>query len=197
MKSGLDGIRAIPLTPDRAADWERFFSEDAFADHPDWASCWCRCFRLPGTIADWDAACDADANRVPMTSDVRAGTVHGVLAYDGTRVIGWCHADARSAFHFRAPGQAEASPDAPGAAAIVCFLVAPAWRRRGLTRLLLDAACAELARCGFAQVDAYPRKAPEEAAEMFGGPLPVLREAGFSEVAELADRFVLRKMLRS
>jgi hypothetical protein len=62
-------------------------------------------------------------------------------------------------------------------------------------RLLLDAACAELARGGFRRVDAYPRKAAESAAESFGGPMRVLSEAGFEPVAELDDRFVLRKIL--
>lgn len=186
--------RCVPMTPERAADWERFFAEDAFADNPDWASCWCRCFRAAEWAADWDGACERGENRAPMLAAARAGTLRGVLAYAGDRVVGWCQADARAAFRFRKPGQDAASPDAPEAAAIVCFLVAPAWRGRGVARALLREACAELARRGFTSVDAFPRKAGG-CAELFGGPAELLRAAGFAPAADLGDRWVLRRAL--
>jgi GNAT superfamily N-acetyltransferase len=195
MTSGLDGIRVIPLTPALAAEWERFFAEDAFADDPGYACCWCRCFRMPGGAAEWAAACAADANRAPMRADVRAGRVHGVLALAGDRVIGWCHADARAEFHFKRPLQSAASPQAPDAAAIVCFLVAPPWRGRGVAAALLDGACAELARAGFLTVDAYPRRNPPTPAERFGGTREMLERAGFSTVAELPELWVMRRGL--
>lgn len=195
MTAGLDGIRAIPLTPALAADWERFFAEDAFPDDPVCARCWCRCFRLPGGVEAWKGACAADANRAPMVSEVQAGRVHGILAYAQERVIGWCHADARAAFHFKRPGQAEASPADPDTAAIVCVLVAPAWRGRGVSGMLLAAACEELVRAGYRSVDAYPRLVAHAAAERFGGTPGTLRRAGFVEVARLADRLVMRRRL--
>lgn len=47
-------------------------------------------------------------------------------------------------------------PDSPLPAVITCIAVTRAARRRGLARRLVEAVCADLARRGFAAVEAYP-----------------------------------------
>ncbi len=41
------------LTPALAGDYLAFFDGDAFADNPDWASCYCRFFLWDGSTQGW------------------------------------------------------------------------------------------------------------------------------------------------
>ena len=45
----------LPLTAERASDWTAFFDRVAFADNPEWAGCYCRCFLVP-TREEWTQA---------------------------------------------------------------------------------------------------------------------------------------------
>lgn len=76
-----------------------------------------------------------------------------------------------------------ALPPDPGTWAIGCFFVAPAFRRQGLTRRMLGALLVELARLGAKRVEAFPRRGEGlEPGEMWTGPEPLYRAAGFREV---------------
>jgi GNAT superfamily N-acetyltransferase len=183
------------LEPARLADWLAFFDGPAFADNPDWGTCYCRYFLFEGGKDAWEVACATPGvNRTAMTALVRAGSVDGLLAYDGDRVIGWVHFGPTS--RFKASGGALA-PAEPDVASIVCFLVAAEHRRRGVARALLRAACDDLARRGFDSVDARPaRDTQAEAMNQFTGPLPLYLAEGFEVVAEAKVRVRVRRSLR-
>ena len=80
-----------------------------------------------------------------------------------SETVGWLHAAPRHKLPHAFERMSVAPPaiDVPphDAAVIVCFVVAPAWRRRGVASALLDAALADLAARGVALVDAFPFKA--------------------------------------
>lgn len=180
-------MELAPLTPDRLADWLAFFDGPAFADNPDWATCYCRVHHFDGGGMDaWDAACaNPGENRTAMVERIRAGQVDGLLAFRDGRPIGWVQFGPTS--RFRMPnGRLE--PAEEGVASIVCFVVAPGHRRTGVARALLRGTVAELVRRGFRAVDARPRSDAQEcAAEEFMGPLPLFLSEGF-EVAEAGPR---------
>jgi GNAT superfamily N-acetyltransferase len=77
-----------------------------------------------------------------------------------------------------------------------CFLIDPAWRRRGVARALLEAGI-ELARAeGGRAVEAFPRRAegvPDE--QLWTGPFPLFESAGFRIVHEQVQYPVLRLVL--
>ena len=78
-------------------------------------------------------------------------------------------------------------PAAPHeAAAIVCFVVAPDFRRRGVSRTLLTAGIANLAERGVVFVDAYPWNVGDgdaTATDHYHGPRRMFESAGFGEIA--------------
>ena len=85
------------------------------------------------------------------------------------------------------------------AAAIVCFVVAPARRRQGVARALLAFGLANFAARGFALVDAFPwNTAPGDtkAADYYHGSLAMFTQAGFAPIATHEDVTVVRKLLR-
>lgn len=51
----MEPLSLRPLGPSLLEDWLAFFDGDAFADHPEWGSCYCRCFVFGGGgFEAWD-----------------------------------------------------------------------------------------------------------------------------------------------
>jgi GNAT superfamily N-acetyltransferase len=196
--------RIEPLTPARGADYLRFFDHEhgpAFADNPEWRTCYCHFYEVPPALKWGDF--DGPANRTAMTARIATGEMEGFLAYDGDDVVGWVnaqpwhklvHACARMRI---APPPLHVPPNE--AAAIVCFVIAPARRRQGIARALLAGAVANLAARGFACVDAFPWNAgpqDEKATDHYHGTLSMFVAAGFAPIATHDTLTVVRKSLR-
>jgi ribosomal protein S18 acetylase RimI-like enzyme len=186
----------------RRDDFLGFFDHErgpAFADNPGWAKCYCHFYHVPKAIR-WPSL-DAAANRTAMSVRIEASEMDGFLAYAGSEVVGWLNAQPLSKLPHCAARMGIAPPPLPvpahEAAAIVCFVVAPQWRRRGVARALLAGALASFGARGVRVVDAFPFKAGAStgAADHYHGPPSLFREAGFAVLAEHADLTVMRKHL--
>ena len=195
-------IRVERLNAARRDDFLGFFDHErgpAFADNPGWAKCYCHFYHVPKAIR-WPSL-DAAANRAAMTARIEASEMDGFLAYADRDVVGWLNAQPRSKLPHCAARMGIALPPLPvpahEAAAIVCFVIAPAWRRRGVARALLDGALASFAERGIRVVEAFPFKAGASTApaDHYHGPPSLFRDAGFEVLAERADLTVMRKML--
>jgi GNAT superfamily N-acetyltransferase len=151
-------ITVEPVTPARLGDFLRLF-EGAFVDNPDWAGCYCMFYHQTDPAA-WKTK-TGDQNRADKTEQIRCGAATGFLAYRAGQAIGWCNAGPRSAYPLLHADPDVAAPDADQVGAVVCFLIAPDVRGQGIARLLLDAACAQLAAAGYTALEAYPRQAEE------------------------------------
>jgi ribosomal protein S18 acetylase RimI-like enzyme len=83
------------------------------------------------------------------------------------------------------------------AAAILCFVIAPAWRRRGVARALLAGALASFAARGIRVVDAFPFKAGANPtpADLYHGPAELFAAVGFEVQGETDDVTVMRRRL--
>ena len=200
--SQTSGIVITPLRPEQSGDFLRFFDHErgvAFADNPQWAKCYCHYYQVPKSIR-W-ASLSAPQNRTAMQARIEVGEMEGFLAYDGGKVVGWVNAQPRHKLpHCFARLGISPTPLACAlfeAAAIVCFVIAPTQRRRGIARALLRGAIESLAVRGFKLVDAFPFKSgdSELAADHYHGPLPIFFDAGFSVLSEHKDLTVVRKLL--
>ncbi len=69
----------------------------------------------------------------------------------------------------------------------VCFVVAPAWRQRGVARRLLDYACDLRRRQGLTVVQAYPAREADSPGGMHFGPLKLYLDAGFTVWRDVPD----------
>jgi ribosomal protein S18 acetylase RimI-like enzyme len=200
--SQTSGIAITPLRPEQAGDFLRFFDHErgvAFADNPQWAKCYCHYYQVPKSIR-W-ASLSAPQNRTAMQARIEVGEMEGFLAFDGGEVVGWVNAQPRHKLpHCFAHLGISPTPLACApfeAAAIVCFVIAPTQRRRGIARALLRGAIESLAARGFKVVDAFPFKSgdSELAADHYHGPLLIFLDAGFSVLSEHKDLTVVRKLL--
>jgi len=185
-------VTIAPLTPQRAADFLDFFDHRAFADNPKWSTCYCHFPHADHAAKAWSARSGAE-NRAASCALIAAGTMTGWLAYADAAAIGWCNAGARR--HIAGLFD-EPEPLADRIGAIACFVIAPAFRGRGVARRLLAAACVGLAERGFEWAEAYPRVGTDSVTENHYGPLTMYSAAGFEPIGPERDGGVtVRKRL--
>ncbi len=170
--------RIASLTPATVEDFFTFFDRVAFRDHPEWGcGCYCRFFHA--TDADvWEKRAPAE-NAAEAREAILAGTMRGLLAYDGATPVGWCHFDLLT----NLPGLGVFYPGmAAGGgkcAAIVCFTVAQGYRRQGVAACLLKAALALLKAEGVTRVEAYPAPDAHDEEHHYHGPAALYAAQGF------------------
>lgn len=200
---GWDGERAVldadieirPLAPASRDDYLRYFDTDAFPDNPAWASCYCISYNIdmpPDVFEERSAA----QNRADKGRMIDEGEATGVLAYSGGRVVGWCNAGPRTSFPLLDKFPAFGAEVTATSGAIVCFVIAPAYRGQGLARKLLEGACEMLRDRGLTSVYAYPPKQAGTDASSYHGKLSMYLRAGFEETGAATSRYaVVRKAL--
>ncbi|MDW4573456.1 GNAT family N-acetyltransferase [Microbacterium sp. M3] len=177
-----------PVTEDRIDDWLRFFDRDAFPDNPDWGSCYC----LHPHTGDVPERPWRDV-RADMVERLRSGATLGYLAYVDGRLAGWVNASYRSTYA-KYDGLDPDGPDPGTVVGVSCFVIAPPYRRHGVSSALLDRVVADGQARGARCIEGYPRRtAPGTDSESFCGPRSMFDARGFAAVME-HDRFtVVRK----
>jgi GNAT superfamily N-acetyltransferase len=172
-----------PLTPDRWPDLETLFGPRGAC-----AGCWDMWWRIKRSTFD---AQKGDANREAFRQIVEAGSVPGLIAYEGAQPVGWVAVEPRDAYpvllrsHVLKPIDAE-----PGVWAITCFFVTRQHRRSGMTSALIRAAVDHAAAHGARIVEAYPiepRSADAPDFYVFTGFAATFEEAGFVEAARRSE----------
>ena len=176
-------LAVTPLSPATLPLFLRFFDGDAFSDNPAWSSCYCQCFYEDHNVVKWSERTGTE-NRAFACSRTRSGQMQGYIALDGDDPVGWCGAAPRHLLHAL---DDEPTPNADAVGAIVCFLVAPEHRGRGIARLLLEAACAGLREQGMTIAEANPRPDAATPADNHFGPLSLYLSAGFTVHREDTD----------
>jgi GNAT superfamily N-acetyltransferase len=182
-------------TPERVDDWLRFFDRDAFADNPDWASCYCLEPHVPATPElperPWRDT------RATMAGRLRNGATFGYLAYVDDRPAGWVNASLRADYGlFQLVDVAGVEPRS--VIGIACFVIAPPFRRHGVASALLDRVIADAPARGASWIEAYPHNAPKPGdAQHFRGTRAMYEARGFSPVESKPDYTVMRRPVSS
>jgi ribosomal protein S18 acetylase RimI-like enzyme len=187
-------IEIHPLTPDRLPDWLTLFDHTAFSDNPDWASCYCQFYLADHTARDWETR-SGDENRSAASVAIVTGKLEGFLAFSDDTPVGWCHAAPRGLIPNLQNEPELAIEDLGQVGSIVCYVVAPPFRRQGVARDLLEAANAGLKEQGLSIVEAYPRKDAASDASNYHGALSMYLDSGFEVFRELERIIVVRKTL--
>jgi GNAT superfamily N-acetyltransferase len=174
----LSEIEIRPLSAATLDDFLAFFDHRAFSDNPQWSSCYCQCFYENHSKIVWSER-TGEQNRARACERAARGEMRGYLAYLDGEPIGWCSAAPRALFHAL---DAEPVPDLEAARVgeILCFVVAPEHRGRGVARRLLRAACDGLRAAGLEIVEANPRPQAKTAAANHFGPLSLYLSEGFA-----------------
>lgn len=185
-------IEVHPVTEERIDDWLRFFDRDAFPDNPDWGSCYC----LHPHTGDVPERPWRDV-RAEMVGRLRSGATLGYLAYVDGRPAGWVNASYRSTYA-KYDGIDPGGPAADTILGVSCFVIAPPYRRHGVSSALLDRVIDDGGSRGALYVEGYPRTAEGgDDASSFCGPRSMFNARSFSP-AEEHERFtVVRRPVES
>ncbi len=175
-------LKFAPLTPSRWDDLVELFGE-----HGACGGCWCMVWRLKRSGFE---ARKGRRNRDAMRRIVAAGNAPGVLAYEGSKPIGWCAVAPRQDYPSLERSRVLAPVDEKPVWSITCLFIARPFRRAGVSAQLLQAAANHARARGATLVEGYPVEPRSGAvADVFAwtGLASAFRRAGFREVARRSD----------
>jgi GNAT superfamily N-acetyltransferase len=194
------------LSPELAEDYACFFDVTPHSEKPDSDDCKCYCV--------WWCNDDHDVNHIDylLTKEkrrsyaiqkIKENKIQGYLAYHNGKVVGWCNANTKADClkcycwrRFMKDVSTEELATGIRVKSIFCFLVAPEFRRKGITKLLLERLCQDAVDDGFDFIEAYPLKEYINEAKDFMGPASLFKKYGFTIHGETEDKFIMRKWLK-
>jgi ribosomal protein S18 acetylase RimI-like enzyme len=180
------------LEPSRVNDYMRFFDNIAFCDNPAWSLCYC-CFYY---LKEEDEPNEDIKNsiRTYAMDKISNGTLNGFLACSDGEPVGWCNADILTNYK-RIMDNDEILKDASKkVGAIVCFVIDPNHRGKGIAAALLEAACDLFTTEGYDWIEAYPAKEADTPAENYHGPIQMYLNHGFEVIEELDTFYIVRRI---
>jgi len=190
-------VRVAPLTEETSAAWAALFPASGSA-------CFCRWWHFEGNKNAWLARCfeEPERNREEQLALVRAGSLEarGLLALEGDEAVGWMKLAPRARLP-KLRGQGAYRPIDLGEDdcvwSIGCLLVRPGWRRRGVARLLVETAPAQVRAWGGRVVEAYPHRVAHALhdEEAWMGPESLFVTSGWQVFHDAAPYPVYRKLV--
>ena len=176
------------------ADWSGFC--EVMGEKGGCGGCWCMLWRK--SRAEMDAGM-GEGNRLAMQFLFEQGKVPGLIARADGAAVGWIQVDERAAFPRLETSRILKPVDEARVWSISCLLVDKRYRKRGLSRELLQAACLFAAERGARIVEGYPIDTPQRnypAVYAWTGFLRTFLDAGFTEVTRRSPtRPIMRKVL--
>lgn len=139
-------------------------------------------------------------NRAAFRRIVKRGDEPGVLAYADGEPVGWCAVAPRTAYPRLGRSRVLAPVDDAPVWSVSCLFVARPWRRRGVSRGLLEAAAVHARERGAEVVEGYPIDPAKDQPDAFvwTGLASAFEAAGFREVARRSPtRPILRRRTRA
>jgi GNAT superfamily N-acetyltransferase len=189
-------LRIEPLTPDRWTDFVSLFERPGLSVA---RGCYCMYYRRSGSHARPPGITYSEWNKRQLKALVDRGVMPGLVGYEKDRALGWISLGPREDY-----AKLERSPvmkpiDDKPVWSIICFVVDPEARGRGVAEAMLKGAMSWARKRGVRLLEAYPcdkRKRAHDDSMWFGAK-SMFDRAGFTEVARRKPmRPVMRKPLR-
>lgn len=181
-----------PLSAGLIADYLRLFDNMVFKDHPHWADCYCYSFHFTGSSSEWKR----DSNRASVIDRIRNNSMQGYLAFHDKEPVGWCNANNSLKYELLVKNGQLLDPENDKACSIVCFLIHPEYRGKGIARKLLQRVIEDYTSKHYDYLEAYPGKTASSCEEQYKGPMNLYDDLGFVREQEKEDHFVVRKYLK-
>lgn len=176
------------VTAEAIDDWLNFFDREAFVGKPEWASCYCL-EPHEGAGSDDEDMDHWRERRERAAKLFSSDAAYGYLAYVDGHPAAWVNASRRDQYGLYRRNDSDAET-----IGISCFIVAPPYRRHGLSAALLDRVIADAPSRGAGYIEAYPlTDVGDDDAGNFRGPRNIFEERGFEEVERRERDAVLRR----
>ncbi|HUI65565.1 MAG TPA: GNAT family N-acetyltransferase [Bacteroidota bacterium] len=156
--------------------------EQLFGSNGACGGCWCQAWRIDKGES-WERVKGATA-KLRLRRGVRSGSIHGILAFDGSSPVGWCTFGPRNTFPRLNRARSLGCDDADRVWSIPCFFVARTHRQKGVAQALLSHAIASMRKRGAEVIEGYPVKPNKNgqyiSAFSWTGTRSLFKNAGFS-----------------
>jgi GNAT superfamily N-acetyltransferase len=163
-------LRIRPLTPDL---WPAL--EDLFSDNWPCGGCWCMYWRIGSAYRKQPGK----TNQAAFREVVKKGPPPGLLAFDGDLAVGWCQLTPRDALSWLNRSWRLRRVDDVPVWSISCFYVRKAYRKHGVTSVLIAAALKAAKKAGAPALEAYPLDADLTPSASSTGYVSTFERAGF------------------
>jgi len=174
--------------------------EDYLLFFDTYENCYCTCYSSDNH--EGKDFSKKETRRKHAVQYVSNGMIQGYLAYSDNQVVGWCNANDRkdclkcegwkvmlsSVSIFESDLEVKIK-------SVFCFTIAPDFRRKGISALLLEQVCEDAAKDGFDCVEAYPNKNFIDTFHDHMGPVELYVKYGFVTHEEAGDKVAMRKYL--
>ena len=186
-----------PLTKARWPDLVSLFERPGLSVA---RGCYCMYYRRSGQHERPPGMTYSEANKRALKALVDRGVVPGLLGYDDQRPVGWVSLGPREDYAKLKRSSVMKPVDDKPVWSIICFVVDPEARSRGVAEAMLKGAMAWAREQGVKLLEAYPCDKPARAHDdsMWFGAKSMFDRAGFVEVARRKPmRPVVRRTLRA
>ena len=188
-----------PLTFELNADYLDFFDHRAFTDDNPNGPCYCTSpnqdeAQIQKMIGEFKSFGVKETLRRYAAEMLDRNMIHGYLAYDGDQSIGWCNAADTESYAGFVPAFAR-DITCGKTISIVCFEIAPEYRRMGIASAFIERVCTDAKSKGYAAVEGYANLSDQWNDFDYQGPYLLYQKAGFMEVAREKGQAVMRKVL--
>ncbi|NMC15619.1 MAG: GNAT family N-acetyltransferase [Chloroflexi bacterium] len=175
-------LEILPLSSESGSEFCAFFDHLDYSYKPDWQGCYCLYYHSTCDDAGWRARSPAQ-NRADALDLIARREMRGYLAYAEGKCVGWCNANALAALP-RFAGSPELAQFDGKTGVIICFVIHPDFRGKGVARQLIRAALEGFRREGFARVLGLPFEWKEYPELQYHGTRAMFAEAGFETLNE-------------
>lgn len=183
-----------PLSPDLAQTFVDYMGSLDFHHAPHWATCFCRFYYTDCGQQEWQER-TGEQNAAEAVDMIREGRMHGYLAFDGEKVIGWCCADDAEKF-IRLKEEMRPVIEGRKVGSILCYLIRPEYRNQGVARLMLRKAVEDFRANGFEAVLTSSVDIRDELEKRYQGTLHMYEEMGFAKIQQHGLLSVMRLDLK-
>jgi GNAT superfamily N-acetyltransferase len=172
----------IEIRPLIRSDWPVI--EKLFGAKGACGGCWCMLWRAASGGKAFEEQ-KGEPNRKAFRALIRAGKVHGMLAFAEDVPIGWCSFGPAESFPRMLQSRVLQRPRSSTTWSITCFYVTSKWRGCGVGTRLLEGAVKTAFELGATEVEGFPvvpkSDQPMPAAFAWTGVPPMYAPLGFVE----------------
>lgn len=180
-----------PLTKNLKEAYLYLFDNMPHKENPEWAKCYCNDYHFLGDVEK----CTRALSREMIIKRIEQNELAGYLVFDDNEPVGWCNANNRARFQRLLRDFNLIDNPNDKVCSIVCFLIHPNYRRKGITQKILERVISDYAKKEYDYIETYPRKGDASAAN-FNGHMALYKRNGFTLHKEHDSYYVMRKILR-
>lgn len=171
-------ITVKPLSKETIEDFLFYFDNIAFTDNHNWAGCYCYFYHSGYSSEQWIQR-TGESNRQAAVELIEQGKMKGYLAYHDGKPVGWCNANDKLSYERLKQYDEIWDGEEGRICSIVCFIIAPEHRRKGVAVQLLRQICKDYSQLGYKYIEAYPDEGELTNAQRYHGPMDMYIKEGF------------------